>query len=114
MGRRLWGSSRAHQGVHSKATIRPRGHGSTDSFEGSPQEVEGRDLGEVVHDSDTKGGREPRPYLSGYFRIKGLKLNWLYKFSPWFDVMLHVKFESPMRTAIGKYDGEWHVRVMST
>ena len=57
---------------------------------------------------------EPRPYLSGYFRIKGLKLNWLSKFSPWFDVMLHVKFESPMRTAIGKYDGEWHVRVMST
>ena len=59
-------------------------------------------------------GGEPRPYLSGYFRTRGLKLNWLYKFSPWFDVMLHVKFESPMRTAIGKYDGEWHVRVMST
>ena len=59
-------------------------------------------------------GVEPRPYLSGYFRIRGLKLNWLYKFSPWFDVMLHVKFESPMRTAIGKYSGEWHVRVMST
>ena len=49
---------------------------------------------------------EPRPYLSGYFRIRGLKLNWLYKFSPWFDVMLHAKFESPMRTAIGKYVGE--------
>ena len=58
--------------------------------------------------------REPRPDLSGYFRIRGLKLNWLYKFSPWFDVMLHAKFESPMRTAIGKYVGEWHVRVMST
>ena len=74
MGRRLWGPSRAHQGVHSKATVRPRGHGSTDSVKGSPQEVEGRDLGEMVHVSNTKGGREPRSYLSGYFIIRMSKV----------------------------------------
>ena len=37
------------------------------SINSSPQEVEGRDLGEMVHVSNTKGGREPRSYLSGYF-----------------------------------------------
>ena len=56
--------------MHPKATV--RGQGPPDSVEGSPQEVEGRDSGEMVHVSDTKGGgREPRPYLSGYFRIRG-------------------------------------------
>ena len=74
MGGRLWGPSRAHQDVHSKATVRPRGHGSTDSVKGSPQEVEGRDLGEMVHVSNTKGGREPRSYLSGYFIIRVTKV----------------------------------------
>ena len=109
MGTKPCTSRRAFQGYGSRTKTTRLGRGlATRSGRTS------LDLGEVVHDSDTKGGREPRPYLSGYFRIRGLKLNWLYKFSPWFDVMPHVKFESPMRTAIGKYDGEWHVRVMST
>ena len=31
-------------------------------------------VGEMVHVSNTKGGREPRPYLSGYFIIRVTKV----------------------------------------
>ena len=70
------GGDYGDRAVHIKACIlRLRfedNYGSPDSIECSPQEVEGRDSGEMVHVSDTKGGREPRSYLSGYFIIQGI------------------------------------------